>query len=213
MRGIGERAAALRVRLVLHPDQFVVLNSESPHVVANSVKIMRTHARVFDLLGQPRSPFAAMILHGGKGGRGRELVEAVKGLPEEVRSRLAFENDEHVYSAREILEVCRAARVPMVFDAHHHVVHEKIETYEHPSVAEMVKAARATWLVPGWQLVHISNGLERFNDRRHSDYVTDVPTAFRRDIWIEVEAKHKELAIEKLQKEWLPAARAARSSA
>ncbi len=213
MRGIGERAASLGVRLVLHPDQFVVLNSESPHVVANSVKIIGTHARVFDLLGLPRSPFAAMILHGGKGGRGRELVETVKGLPEEVRSRLVFENDEHVYSAREILDVCRGAGVPMVFDAHHHVVHEKLETYEHPSVAEMVEAARATWPVPGWQLVHISNGLAHFNDRRHSDYVTDVPAAFRRDIWIEVEAKQKELAIEKLQKEWLPAARAARSSA
>jgi len=208
MRGIGERAAALGVRLVLHPDQFVVLNSESPHVVANSIKIMRTHARVFDLLGQPRSPLATMILHGGKGGRGRELVETVKGLPEEVRSRLAFENDEHVYSASEILEVCRGAGVPMVFDAHHHVVHEKLDSYEHPSVAEMVEAARSTWPVPSWQLVHISNGLDHFNDRRHSDYVTEVPTAFRRDIWIEVEAKHKELAIEKLQKEWLPSGEA-----
>jgi UV DNA damage endonuclease len=203
MRNIGRRADSLGVRLVLHPDQFVVLNSESPHVVANSIKIMRTHARVFDLLGQPRSPWAAMILHGGKGGRAAQLVEVVRDLPEEVRSRLVFENDEHIYGAREILEVCRTAGVPMVFDAHHHVVHEKLESYEHPSVAEMVEAARATWPVPGWQMVHISNGLEHFNDRRHSDLVMTMPSSFRREIWIEVEAKHKELAIEKIQTEWL----------
>ena len=205
MLGIGERAIELGVRLVLHPDQFVVLNSESPQVVANSVKIMRTHARVFDLLGLPRTPWAAMILHGGKGGRPAQLVEAIKALPEGVRSRLVLENDEHVYSAPEILEVCRAAGVPMVFDAHHHVVHEKLDSYEHPSVAEIVAAARATWPVPGWQMVHISNGLEHFNDRRHSDYVTVMPSAFRREIWIEVEAKQKELAIERLQAEWLAA--------
>lgn len=204
MRGVGERAASLGVRLVLHPDQFVVLNSESPQVVANSVKIMRTHARIFDLLGQPRSPWAAMILHGGKGGRASQLIESIGALPEEVRSRLALENDEHIYSAAEILEVCRGAGVPMVFDAHHHVVHERLDSYEHPSVAEMVAAARDTWPVPGWQLVHISNGLAHFNDRRHSDYVTLMPSAYKRGLWIEVEAKQKELAIERLQAEWLP---------
>lgn len=205
MRKVGERAAALGLRLVLHPDQFVVLNSESPQVVANSVKIMRAHAKVFDMLGLPRSPWAAMTLHGGKGGRGAQLVEAIRALPEEVRSRLVLENDEHIYGAREILEVCRGAGVPMVFDAHHHVVHEKLESYEHPSVAEMVAAARTTWPVPGWQLVHISNGLEHFNDRRHSDYISVMPSSYRSEIWIEVEAKQKELAIERLQTEWLAA--------
>ena len=203
MRALGERAAALGVRLVLHPDQFVVLNSESPHVVANSIKIMRTHARVFDLLGQPRTPFAAMILHGGKGGRGRELVETVKGLPEEVRSRLVFENDEHVYSAREILEVCRAAGVPMVFDAHHHVCRERLRSYEDPSVAHFLAAARETWPDPAWQLTHISNGRTAFNDRHHSDLIEEMPSSYRHAPWIEVEAKHKELAIEKLRAEWL----------
>ena len=217
MRATGDRAASLGVRLVLHPDQFVVLNSESPQVVANSLKIMLAHARVFDLLGLPRSPWAAMTLHGGKGGRAAELVDAVGGLPEGVRSRLVFENDEHIYRAGEILEVCRAAGVPMVFDAHHHVVREGLDSYEHPSVAEMVEAARATWPVPGWQMVHISNGLGHFNDRRHSDLVTLMPSSFRRGLWIEVEAKHKELAIEKLQREWLragdPAARGAAGAA
>jgi UV DNA damage endonuclease len=93
----------------------------------------------------------------------------------------------------------------MVFDAHHHVVHEGLDTYDHPSVAEMVEAARATWPVPEWQLVHISNGRTRFGDRHHSDLVEAMPEAYRSVPWIEVEAKHKELAIEKLSAEWLAA--------
>ena len=198
----GRRATALGLRLVLHPDQFVVLSSDSPQTVANSIKILNAHARVMDLLEQPRSPWALIEIHGGKGGRSERLIEVIGQLPEGVRARIAFENDEYIYSAAEILDVCRRARVPMVFDAHHHVVHEGLTSYDHPSVGEMVDAARATWPVPAWQLAHISNGRERFNDRHHSDLVTEMPEAYRRVPWIEVEAKHKELAVEKLRAEW-----------
>lgn len=201
----GRRATALGIRLVLHPDQFVVLNSDSPQTVANSIKILETHARVMDMLEQPRTAWALMEIHGGKGGRVERLVEEIGRLPEAVRARIAFENDEYIYSADEILEVCRRAHVPMVFDAHHHVVHERLDSYDHPSVAEMVAAARETWPVPDWQLVHISNGRESFNDRHHSDLVTQLPAAYRGVPWIEVEAKHKELAIRSLRdgyREW-----------
>jgi UV DNA damage endonuclease len=200
---VGRRATRLGVRLVLHPDQFVVLSSDSEHVVANSVKILETHALVMDMLEQPRTAWALIEIHGGKGGRSDRLVENISKLPEAVRSRIAFENDEYIYGADEILEVCRRARVPMVFDAHHHVVHEKLDSYEHPSVAFYVEAARETWPDPSWQLVHISNGRSSFGDRNHSDLIETMPEAFRRVPWIEVEAKHKELAIEGLRAGWL----------
>jgi len=206
---VGRRAAREGVRLVLHPDQFVVLNSDSPATVANSVRILETHARMMDMLELPRSPWALIEIHGGKGGRADRLVAQIAELPEAVRSRLAFENDEYTYSAAEILDVCRRAGVPMVFDAHHHVVREKLDSYDHPSVAEAVAAARETWPVPGWQLVHISNGRESFKDRHHSDLIEEMPPAYRRVPWIEVEAKHKELAIEKLRAEWQEDAMAA----
>jgi len=197
----GQRALDLGIRLVLHPDQFVVLSSDSLQVVENSIKILETHARVMDMLKQPRSCWALIEIHGGKSGRAEQLVKVIRQLPEAIRSRLALENDEYSYSASEILEVCHTAGVPMVFDAHHHVVHEKLGSYEDPSIAEMLRAARETWPVPEWQLVHISNGREFFNDRNHSDLITALPSAYLNAPWIEVEAKHKELAIEKLRKE------------
>jgi UV DNA damage endonuclease len=200
---VGARAANLGIRLVLHPDQFVVLSSDSPRVIENSIKIMLTHARVMDLLTQPRSSWAAMQLHGGKSDRAKRLVSVILALPDQIRSRLALENDEHAYSAQEILDVCRAASVPMVFDAHHHVVHERLSSYDDSSVAEMLAAARETWPVPDWQLVHISNGRTSFNDPHHSDFIAAMPAAYRAAPWIEVEAKLKEQAIEKLRAEWL----------
>jgi UV DNA damage endonuclease len=199
----GQRALDLGIRLVLHPDQFVVLSSDSPQVVENSIKILKTHARVMDMLKQPRSCWAVIQIHGGKSGRSEQLVRVIRRLPKAIRSRLALENDEFSYRALEILEVCRAARVPMVFDAHHHVVHEKLDSYEDPSIAEILRAARETWPVPEWQLVHISNGRGFFNDRSHSDLITAMPSAYRNAPWIEVEAKQKELAIEKLKNESL----------
>lgn len=200
----GDRAFSLGIRLVLHPDQFVVLNSDKPDVIDNSIKILRTHAWIMDLLHQPRSPWALMNIHGGKSQRGERLVEVIRSLPDNIRCRLTLENDEHAYGAAELLDICHAAEVPLVFDAHHHVIHEQLDSYEHPSVGEMLAAAQTTWSNPDWQLVHISNGSEFFGDSRHSDFITAMPSAYHQVPWIEVEAKLKELAIAKLREEWLP---------
>jgi UV DNA damage endonuclease len=200
---IGTGAFERGLRLVLHPDQFVVLSSDSEEVVENSVKILKMHARTMDLLNQPRSEWAAMTIHGGKSNRADRMVENIKKLPEEIRTRIVLENDEYAYSSAEILDICRRARAPMVFDAHHHICRESLEDYNDASVEKAFWAARETWANPANQMVHISNGRERFGDRAHSDLIFTMPDVFRFAPWIEVEAKHKELAIVKLQTEWL----------
>lgn len=199
---IGRRANELGVRLVMHPDQFVVLSSDSSQVIANSISILAHQARVLDLLEQPRSPWAAIQLHGGKGARARTLVSVIRDLPEPVRSRLALENDEFAYSADEILAVCDEAGVPMVFDAHHHLCHAALESYDDVSVERHVRASRSTWPETRWQIAHISNGRSRLQDPRHADFITAMPAAYRRVPWIEVEAKQKEEAIAALQAWW-----------
>jgi UV DNA damage endonuclease len=201
---IGKRAISAGIRLVVHPDQFVVLSSDKSEVVATSIKILAYQAMILDKLGLPRSPWAMIEIHGGKSDRAERLVEVIGNLPEGIRSRLALENDEYAYSSEEILAVCRETGVPMVFDAHHHVIHEGLDSYDHPSLAQMLAAALTTWPKREWQLVHISNGREAFNDRNHSDLITVMPSSYRNVPWIEVEAKLKEEAIAKLREEWLP---------
>ena len=194
----GRRARECGIRLVMHPDQFVVLSSDSEGVVANSVKILQMHADIMDLLDQPRSPWALLEIHGGKSDRADALVERIALLPEAIRCRIGLENDEYAYSADEIHAICLRAGVPMVFDAHHHVVHEKLDSYEHPSVEAMLRKARETWSVPEHQLVHISNGRSGFNDRQHADLIDTMPSSYRLAPWIEIEAKLKEEAIRAL---------------
>jgi len=200
LSAIGRRARYLGIRVVLHPDQFVVLNSENPSTRVISQTILKKHALAFDLMGLPKSTWSLMNIHGGKAGRADELVEAIKSLPPNVKNRLTLENDEYSYGSAEILDICRRARVPMVFDCHHHVIKENLESYDHPSVAKHTKLARDTWKNPDWQVVHVSNGATAFADRYHSDHITQMPQAFAKVPWIEVEARGKELAIESLRR-------------
>lgn len=195
----GRRAIERGLRLVMHPDQFVVLSSDSEGVVANSVKILQMHADIMDLLEQPRSPWALLEIHGGKGNRADALVERIASLPEAIRCRLGLENDEYAYGADEIHAICMRAGVPMVFDAHHHVVHDKLSSYEDPSVGAMLLKARETWANPAHQLVHISNGRAGFNDRQHSDLIETMPSCYLAAPYIEIEAKLKEEAIRGLR--------------
>ncbi|HEY0009860.1 MAG TPA: UV DNA damage repair endonuclease UvsE [Tepidisphaeraceae bacterium] len=195
LSGIGRRAERLGIRVIIHPDQFVVLSSESRQVVRTSIKIMCKHALTLDLMGLPRSAWATMILHGGKAGRGDFLVKMIPKLPIEIRSRLSLENDEHAYGAEEILDVCQRAGVPMIFDNLHHVVREKLPSHDHPSIARFVKLAAATWPDPSWQVVHLSNGHEGLHDERHSHLIEHFPKAFRKVPFVEIEAKGKEDAI------------------
>jgi UV DNA damage endonuclease len=200
---IGNEAKRLNIRLVLHPNQYVVLNSDRSEVVENSIKILTTHAHILDLLGLPCSSWTSINIHGGKGDRAGKLINNIQQLPQNVYSRLTLENDEYTYSSQAIAEICHAAKVPMVFDAHHHLIYEHLDSYDHPRVGEMLEIARTTWEKPQWQLVHISNGREHFHDNKHSDLIINMPSSFHNAPWIEIEAKLKEQAIAKLRQEWL----------
>jgi len=199
---IGRRAKALGIRVVLHPDQFVVLNSESENTRRVSRIILQKHALWFDLFGLPQSPWSLMNIHGGKAGRGDELVETIKALPPNVKDRLTLENDEYSFGAAEIYDLCRRAGVPMLFDGHHHVIKEGLDSYNDPSVAKYTELAAETWPKREWQVVHVSNGDSAFLDRYHSEHITMIPKAFAKVPWIEVEARGKELAIAQLRAAW-----------
>uniref|UniRef100_B8HM00 UV-endonuclease UvdE n=1 Tax=Cyanothece sp. (strain PCC 7425 / ATCC 29141) TaxID=395961 RepID=B8HM00_CYAP4 len=198
---IGDRFRQANIRLVIHPDQFVVLNSDRDIVIENSIKILQNQAHVLDLLDQPRSAWTTIEIHGGKSDRAERLVATIAQLPAEIRSRLALENDEYAYSAAEILSICQAAGIPMVFDAHHHVIHEQLSSYDDVTVKQMLDLAQTTWPEPDWQLVHISNGRDKFADNTHSDFITEMPSAYQHAPWIEVEARQKEQAIAQLKQD------------
>ncbi|MFC4426173.1 UV DNA damage repair endonuclease UvsE [Deinococcus navajonensis] len=204
LREAGAAFEAAGIRVLMHPEQFIVLNSERPEVRASSLHALQSHARVMDGMGLARSTWNLLLLHGGKGGRAAELQALIPDLPDAVRLRLGLENDERAYGPQDLLPVCEATGTPMVFDAHHHVVREQLPGQEDPSVREWVMTARRTWSPPDWQVVHLSNGIDGPQDRRHSQLITQLPSAYWDVPWIEVEAKGKEEAVAALMQGDVP---------
>lgn len=199
LRAAGDAFTAAGIRVLVHPDQFIVLNSENEDVVRRAIYALSFYGLTMDLLGFSHTPWNTILLHGGKGGRAAQLAAIIPTLPANVRARLCLENDERAFGPAELLPVCEAAGVPLIFDAHHHVVREKLASQDDPSVRAWVLAARATWTPPEWQVVHLSNGIDGPQDRRHTELITHFPQAYRDVPWIEVEAKGKELALAGLE--------------
>ncbi len=191
----AERAG---VRLTVHPEQYVVLNSESAAVAKASAAMLEHQGCILDRLGLPRSTWAVMNIHCGKSGRPGELIRAIEQLGDSARSRVTLENDERSYGAESTLAICRAANVPMVFDLHHHVVLEQISIRDR-SIPRLIERSASTWSPKAWQLVHVSSGRDGPSDPRHHDFITALPLGLDRVPWVEVEAKAKENAIDQLR--------------
>lgn len=111
------------VRLSEHPDQFLVGNSLRPDVVLGTIAELEWRGRLGALLG-----IEVICLHVGSGAPDRESAlmrweGTLERLSPAVLSRLAFENDDRVFTPADILPASMAWGIPMVYDAHHHRVH------------------------------------------------------------------------------------------
>lgn len=110
-----------------------------------------------------------------------------------------MENDDETYTPADLLPLCRAEGVPLVYDAHHHR-----SLPDDLSVEQATEAARATWQNREL-LFHLSSPIEGWSGsqpERYHDYIDskDFPSAWRGwPMTVEVEAKAKELAVFRLQ--------------
>ena len=203
---LGRAFAGAGIRVTTHPDQFVVLSSDNPSTVNNAIKELSHHAWVFDKMHLPATPYAAINIHGGKSDRLEQLIQVVRNLPDNVRSRLTFENDESAYNLVDLLKVNSVTGVPVVWDSHHHTFNDS-----DLSLDDAYGLAVYTWKNTGVKpLQHLSNttpGLENgsFTERRkHSDFIHYIPDCQRDGVLkdvvdIDVEAKMKNLAVIKLK--------------
>jgi len=186
------------LRLSFHPDQFVVLNSPNPRTLEHSLAELDYQAEVAEWIGADTINIHGGGAYGDKPSALHALRMNIEGLPERVRSRLTLENDDKVYTPRDLLPVCEATAIPLVYDVHHHRC-----LADGLSVEKATQHATATWR--GREpLFHLSSPLEGWDGpkpERHHDYIapSDFPAEWkRRALTVEVEAKAKELAVLRL---------------
>jgi UV DNA damage endonuclease len=130
------------------------------------------------------------------------LARRLELLRPSVRERLSLENDDRIYTPRDILPLCRAEGIPFVYDVHHHRCFA-----DGMEVTEVTEAAVRTWnREPLFHLSSPREGWQGKNPRYHHDFVSpaDFPAAWlslEQDLTVEVEAKAKELAVDRLRKD------------
>lgn len=208
LKRAGKYIQEQNMRICTHPGQFTVLSSDSDNVVENAVKELTHHGWLFDEMGLDHTPYYAINIHGGKRNRTSRLIDAIKSLPDCVRKRLTLENDETCYSTTDLLEVYKHTGTPICWDSHHHTFNDGDLTLD-----EAFNAACETWKKDIKPLQHLANtepGMENgsFPDRRkHSNMVHYVPDCQLRGlrentIDVEIEAKMKNIAIEKMRKDF-----------
>lgn len=194
----GQFAKTHQLRTCFHPDQFVVMNSPRLDVVEKSVLELEYQGQVAEWIGAD-----VINIHGGGayGDKPKALAEFARNLDllsPRVRSRLTVENDDKTYTPADLLPICNATGIPLVYDVHHHRC-----LPDDLSVEQATKKALATW--DREPLFHLSSPIDGWDGEkpeRHHDFidVSDFPDCWRRkQITVEVEAKAKEVAVEKLR--------------
>jgi UV DNA damage endonuclease len=190
-------AADSGIRLSFHPDQFIVLNSMRPDVVASAIGELEWQAEIAESIGAD-----VICIHGGSTAGGIDesiarLVDGIGRLSPRARSRLALENDDRCFSLVDLMPAALATDVPLILDSHHHRVLDGGLTLH-----EATDWAIATWSVrePYFHVSSPREGWKSRDPRPHADFVDpeDVPSYWADvdiGLTIDVEAKAKERAV------------------
>tara|TARA_R100001463_G_scaffold19625_4_gene48235 strand:+ start:323 stop:1264 length:942 start_codon:yes stop_codon:yes gene_type:complete len=206
LNSVGWVAKTHNVRITSHPGPFNVLTSPHEHVVENCIGDLTDHGDVFDMIGLGRTPYNKINIHiggayGDKPAAMERFCKNFERLPESVQSRLTVENDDKasMYSVKELYNgVYKRIGIPIVFDYHHH----KFCTGDLSEKAAL-ELACSTWPEDIVPVVHYSESRsaeqldESIRPQAHSDYVYDYIDTYGNDVDIMIEAKHKELAVQK----------------
>jgi UV DNA damage endonuclease len=199
----GNYAKSVGQRLSFHPGPFNCLGSKNERVVQKTLKELRFHSEIMDMLNQPQSPEAKINIHvGGAYGNREAAAESwctnFALLPESVQKRITVENDDKaaMFSSKMLYEwVYKRVGVPIVFDSHHFECGPQDSSY-----SEAFEMAHSTWgdVRP---MCHHSNSRQREDPSAtkaaHSDYYYKRFDSCGKDVDVALECKAKELGLKK----------------
>ena len=208
LEALGDFAREHNLRLSAHPDHFTLLNSPKEEVTEAAIRDLHYHLRIFEGMGLDAS--AKLVLHvGGSYGNKKESIQRFKNtyqcLAPELKSRIILENDDKIYTAREVLELCQQLAIPMALDIHHHWCNHQGE-----NLIEYLPDIFATWeKEPFAPKVHVSSPKTEKDFRSHADYVDvnffleflKAAGTVGQDFDVMIEAKQKDEALFRLIRE------------
>jgi len=201
-----EEAGKLPIRLSTHPGPFNKLAGSGP-TLDNTIRDLEIHSRLFDLMGLEPSHWNKINIHvggayGDKNETIRRFAENFRKLSPNLQKRLTVENDDKpgLYTVADLLPLHALTGIPIVFDYFHHRLHPGPLSEE-----EAFQKAYGSWDMR--PVFHYSSSRREHEEptaarEAHADYIYEPINTYGKEVDIVLEAKMKEQALARYQKEF-----------
>jgi len=206
----GDLAKSFDQRLSFHPSPYCVIASENPDVVLKSIKELRQHSEIMDLMGLDRSHKYPINIHinttkPSKEEAANRFIDSYNLLPDGVKSRLVVENDDKKsqFTPSDLhLLLHKKIGIPITYDYLHHKCNP-----DNLTELEALDLCISTWPEGITALTHFSDSRKIFEDSSakevaHSDWIWSKIETYDRIFDIELEVKMKDLALLKYIEKW-----------
>lgn len=140
---IGDYIKRHKIRISMHPDQFVLINAKDQNIIKRSIKELYYHCRVLESMGLDASAKVQIHVGGVYGEKYKSIqrfIDNHKKLPKKIRKRLVIENDHRSYSLKDCILINKKTGIPVIFDTYHHECLNNGESFR-----EAIIKAMKTW--------------------------------------------------------------------
>ncbi len=140
---IGKIILNNNIRISMHPDQFIVLNSKDNTVVERSIAELDYHTQILDFMRLKYNAKIQLHIGGGYGDKNTSLdrfVNVYDNLDDNIKSRLVIENDDNIYMLNDCLFISEKIHIPILFDYFHHLIYNDNENIDY-----CLKSILKTW--------------------------------------------------------------------
>ena len=123
---IGDYIKKQNIRISMHPDQFVVLNSPKDKILENSINELKYHCKLLDTMGLDETAKVQIHVGGVYGNKPEAIDRFIKTyndihlIDSSIKTRLVIENDDHLYNIKDCLYINQQTGIPVIFDNLHH---------------------------------------------------------------------------------------------
>lgn len=198
---IGILIKKYKMRISMHPDQFILINSPNIDIYNKSVRELIYHAEILDLMCLDNS--AKIQIHvggiyGNKEQASKRFVKRYKDLSKTIKKRLVIENDHKLYTASDCLNISGQTGIPVLFDVFHNSVHPSSFDFIY-----LLKKTAGTWKKnDGIPMIDYSSQQEGKTAGTHTESI-DIKhfknflkqsKTFNFDIMLEIKDKEKSAA-------------------
>ena len=119
------------IRISMHPNQFTLINPIDQKIFRRSLKELRYHTEVLDLLELDSSAKIQIYvggIYGDKSGSINRFISRYQKLEETIKQRLVIENDDRGYNLKDCIQIHNVTEIPVLFDSLHHEIKNSGET-------------------------------------------------------------------------------------